>query len=393
LCCLVSESGLDTTILDVGRSTGTMAIEMSPRGFTSYGVDFDRAALRLARELAAEERVNVECFEGDVAEWRPETLGSIDIALCFDIFEHLRDDELGALLQTIRQRLSPNGALVFYTFPLQYDYLFFSRDWLHWPLLPFARLPQSRFERVVRAYAAILDAGLLLVSGSSHKERTRSCRIAIPRRNCASPPFWSAPVTPSGSWRRATCMRSSARRAPLRQTAHRAPESLRCRLSPKSMTDRDQRGMFYVGLLAALFWGFGTNLLNQRWYVIHGLSIGDLVFGGWMVWACTRPDLARALVRASRTLVVPLSLMFAFAVWLLGSVVVNAFRFGAEWSDLFAILRLFYFSAIGVFVATPWRFGLRPLLMARSFWPWRLTAGRVKMPRSTGLPGSRTCPC
>lgn len=163
----------DTTTLDVGCSIGTMAIEMSLRGFTSYGVDFDRTALSLARELAAEERAKVEFFEGDVAEWRPESLGSIDIALCFDIFEHLHDDEIGALLQTIRRKLNPNGALVFYTFPLQYDYLFFSRDWLHWPMWPFARLPPSVFERVVRAYAAILDAGLMLVSGSSYKERIR----------------------------------------------------------------------------------------------------------------------------------------------------------------------------------------------------------------------------
>jgi 2-polyprenyl-3-methyl-5-hydroxy-6-metoxy-1,4-benzoquinol methylase len=163
----------EITSLDVGCSIGTMAIEMALRGFRSYGVDFDRAALRLARELAAEERVTVEFFEGDVAEWRAEGLRSIDIALCFDIFEHLHDDELGALLQTIRQKLNPNGALVFYTFPLQYDYLFFSRDWLHWPLLPLARLPASAFEKLVRGYAAILDAGLLLVTGSSYKERIK----------------------------------------------------------------------------------------------------------------------------------------------------------------------------------------------------------------------------
>lgn len=157
--------------------------------------------------------------------------------------------------------------------------------------------------------------------------------------------------------------------------------------------DRDQRGMFYVGLVAALFWGVGTNLLNHRWYVIHGISIGDLVFGAWMVWACTRPDLARALVRASRTLVVPLGLMFAFAVWLLGSVVVNAFRFGAQWSDLFAILRLFYFSAIMVFcVVYVQRFGLRPLLMAFILGVALLTAGRVVDALVNGAPRVTTLP-
>ena len=163
----------DITTLDVGCSIGTMAIEMSLRGFISYGVDFDRAALRIARELAVEEGATVEFFEGDVAEWRPEHVGSIDIALCFDIFEHLHDDELGALLQSLRRKLNPDGALVFYTFPLQYDYLFFSRDWLHWPLLPFARLSPTVFETLVRGYAALLDAGLLVWTGASYKERIK----------------------------------------------------------------------------------------------------------------------------------------------------------------------------------------------------------------------------
>jgi 2-polyprenyl-3-methyl-5-hydroxy-6-metoxy-1,4-benzoquinol methylase len=168
---LGKRTAADITVLDVGCSIGTMAIEMALRGFTSYGVDFDRAALRIARELAAEEGVAVQFFEGDVAEWRAENIESFDIALCFDIFEHLHDDELGGLLQSVRRRLNPNGAVVFYTFPLQYDYLFFSRDWLHWPLLPFARLPPALFDKLVRAYAAVLDAGLLVATGASYTER------------------------------------------------------------------------------------------------------------------------------------------------------------------------------------------------------------------------------
>lgn len=163
----------DITALDVGCSIGTMAIEMAQRGFTAYGVDFDASALRIARDLAAEEQVEVQFAEGDVAAWRPEVGRAIDIAVCFDIFEHLHDDELGGLLQAIRRQLSDRGALVFYTFPLQYDYLFFSRDVLHWPLLPFRRLAPERFERVARAYAAALDAGLLLWTGRSYKDRIK----------------------------------------------------------------------------------------------------------------------------------------------------------------------------------------------------------------------------
>jgi 2-polyprenyl-3-methyl-5-hydroxy-6-metoxy-1,4-benzoquinol methylase len=160
--------------LDVGCSIGTMAIEMAARGFKSYGVDFDAAALQIARELAAEEGVSVEFFQGDVAAWRPDAGESLDIALCFDIFEHLHDDELGALLQTIRRHLRPRGAIVFHTFPQQYDYLFYSRDPISWPLTPFKWLPAAAFERVARAYAALADSALLLATGRTYKERIKA---------------------------------------------------------------------------------------------------------------------------------------------------------------------------------------------------------------------------
>ncbi len=163
----------EVTTLDVGCSIGTMAIEMALRGFTAYGVDFDPSGLKIGRELAAEEQATVAFFQGDVAEWKPEMGRKIDIAVCFDIFEHLHDDELGGLLQAIRRQLSDTGALVFYTFPLQYDYLFFSRDVLHWPLWPFTWLSPARFERLTRAYASLLDAGLLLGTGQSYKDRIK----------------------------------------------------------------------------------------------------------------------------------------------------------------------------------------------------------------------------
>ncbi len=159
-------------VLDVGCSIGTMAIEMALRGFSSYGVDFDESALRIGRELAADEGAAVKFFKGDLAEWRPP-MGDIDIALCFDIFEHLHDDELGALLQSLRRVLSSRGSLVFYTFPLQYDYLFFSRNAVHWPLWLFRWLPDASFDRLVRAYAAAWDAALLLATGQSYRERIK----------------------------------------------------------------------------------------------------------------------------------------------------------------------------------------------------------------------------
>jgi 2-polyprenyl-3-methyl-5-hydroxy-6-metoxy-1,4-benzoquinol methylase len=160
----------EVNTLDVGCSIGTMAIEMALRGFKATGIDFDASALNIARNLAAEENVNVEFKQADVVELRKIDTGSIDIAICFDIFEHLHDDELGAVLQGIRQQLSKQGALIFYTFPLQFDYLFFSRDWLHWPLLPFKWFPSAIFDRIVYAYAYLLDTLLILATGRSYRD-------------------------------------------------------------------------------------------------------------------------------------------------------------------------------------------------------------------------------
>ena len=111
--------------LDVGCSVGTMAIEMASRGFRSYGVDFDPISIEIANKLAKEENLNIDFQVSDVSEWN---LGQkIDIALCFDIFEHLHDDEIGALLNSVKSKLNFNGALIFHTFPQEYEYIFHTK--------------------------------------------------------------------------------------------------------------------------------------------------------------------------------------------------------------------------------------------------------------------------
>lgn len=162
----------DVVFTDVGTSIGTFAIEFAKRGFRSFGIDFDQDALKIAAEVAKEEGVSPTFFCHDVADW-PTTLPPIDVAICFDIFEHLHDDELGAFLVAIRRNLSERGCLVFHTFPTQYDYLFYGRRLLRWPLYLFAGLPPRLFERVLRAYAAVFDIFLLLTRGVDYKDTIR----------------------------------------------------------------------------------------------------------------------------------------------------------------------------------------------------------------------------
>jgi 2-polyprenyl-3-methyl-5-hydroxy-6-metoxy-1,4-benzoquinol methylase len=175
----------DISVLDVGCSVGTMAIEFALRGYRAAGVDFDGAALDIARALCREEGASVEFYQGDVADWRKLADRALDIVVCFDIFEHLHDDQLGSMLRAIRREMSPRGTLIFYSFPLQFDYLFFSRDLLSWPLLPFRPLGPARFARLARAYASLLDAGLLLATGATYKERIKDlshCNPTTPER-------------------------------------------------------------------------------------------------------------------------------------------------------------------------------------------------------------------
>jgi 2-polyprenyl-3-methyl-5-hydroxy-6-metoxy-1,4-benzoquinol methylase len=160
----------DIVVVDVGCSIGTFAVEFARRGFRTYGVDFDRTALDVAEELAREEGVRVDFVCDDVADWGA-AYPPIDIAVCVHVFEHLFDDQLGALLASLRRQMAPAGALVWATFPSQYDHIFYGRDVVRWPLVPFAGLSPATFERLTKAYAALVDAGLVLAGGKTFKER------------------------------------------------------------------------------------------------------------------------------------------------------------------------------------------------------------------------------
>ncbi|MBI3563454.1 MAG: methyltransferase domain-containing protein [Gammaproteobacteria bacterium] len=160
-------------VVDVGTSIGTFALEFSKLGYKVYGVDFDEQALKIARQLAAEEKVQPEFIRADISDWS-QNFPPIDIAICFDIFEHLHDDELGALLVAIRKNLALNGHLVFHTFPTQYDYLLYDKRLLRYPLYLISKLPTRMFERLLRIYAAFFDIALLLARGVDYKETIKT---------------------------------------------------------------------------------------------------------------------------------------------------------------------------------------------------------------------------
>ena len=144
---------------------------MAHRGFNAFGVDLDETALTIARELADEEGVSPGFVLGDAADFS-QSHGAIDIAIAFDIFEHLFDDQLGAMLVALRRQLAPGGSLVFHTFPSELDYLLFWGDERAAAFLePFKDAEPAHFDRLVKTYAAMRNAWEVLNTGQTHSEK------------------------------------------------------------------------------------------------------------------------------------------------------------------------------------------------------------------------------
>jgi len=159
----------ETFVADIGTSIGTFAIEAAKKGYKAAGIDFDPEAITVAKQLAKEENVEVDFICADVSQaiYLKE---KIDIAVCFDIFEHMHDDELGSLLLALKQKLSENGKIVFHTFPNQFDYIFFEHTLLALPLMPFCFFPKKCFTRMVKMHAAFIDILILVLKGKTYQE-------------------------------------------------------------------------------------------------------------------------------------------------------------------------------------------------------------------------------
>lgn len=168
----------ETVVVDLGCSVGTVAIECDRMGFSTHGVDFDPEAIEIAERLNLEEGTHVRFHTMDVSDWT-ESFPRIDIAVAADIFEHLHDDELGALLVSLRKNLSEGGLLAFHTAPQEYDYIFWrkkgeiGRIELPWFLLPFKALSDFSFTRLVRILALGYDMLSVLRRGVTFKERLK----------------------------------------------------------------------------------------------------------------------------------------------------------------------------------------------------------------------------
>lgn len=93
----------DPRILDAGCGSGRNMVELARHG-TVTGVELSETSIALARQ-----RASGEVIEGSVLEL-PFADASFDLAVSFDVIEHL-DDDLAALRE-LRRVVAPGGALL-----------------------------------------------------------------------------------------------------------------------------------------------------------------------------------------------------------------------------------------------------------------------------------------
>jgi SAM-dependent methyltransferase len=97
------------SVLDIGSGRKpTVPLEERPDGCTYVGLDLSAEELAAAPEGAYHEAV-----VSDVSEFRPELVGRFDLAVSFQVFEHVQP--LAVALDNIYEYLRGGGELIAYT--------------------------------------------------------------------------------------------------------------------------------------------------------------------------------------------------------------------------------------------------------------------------------------
>ena len=112
---LLKERGIDEgRVLDLACGTGALAVELSQRGHTIYGID--SSPQMIARARAKSENFSHVSFDvQDMVGFK--VAGKFDLVTCtFDSVNYLLDiDEVGAMFRRISAVLRPGGLFIFDT--------------------------------------------------------------------------------------------------------------------------------------------------------------------------------------------------------------------------------------------------------------------------------------
>lgn len=99
-------------VLDVGCGGGLLAEELAKRGPAVTGVDPSEASLKVAREHATGEGLDIEYVHGK-AEDLPVANGSFDAIVCCDVLEHV--DSVSQAVTEAARALRPGGLYLYDT--------------------------------------------------------------------------------------------------------------------------------------------------------------------------------------------------------------------------------------------------------------------------------------
>lgn len=100
------------SVLDLGCGGGFMSEALAQRGAKVIGVDPSQPAIAIARKHAEATSLAIDYRTG-TGESLPVTESSVDIVLCVDVLEHVRD--LDTVLDEVRRVLKPGGLFLFDT--------------------------------------------------------------------------------------------------------------------------------------------------------------------------------------------------------------------------------------------------------------------------------------
>ena len=92
------------SLLDVGCGTGLFLNEAGKKGYRTWGIDFDRENIRIARERYGLKNVYVMSIEDIAREFKDRRF---DVVTFFEVLEHL--DEPLEFLRKVKTVLKPGG--------------------------------------------------------------------------------------------------------------------------------------------------------------------------------------------------------------------------------------------------------------------------------------------
>jgi 2-polyprenyl-3-methyl-5-hydroxy-6-metoxy-1,4-benzoquinol methylase len=99
------------TVLDLACGTGSQVFWLTREGFEVTGVDINTKMLKIAKQKAAQEKVNLTFFKGDMRTSQP---GSFDAVITiFNSIGHLTKADFEIALRNIHRNLKKNGIYIF----------------------------------------------------------------------------------------------------------------------------------------------------------------------------------------------------------------------------------------------------------------------------------------